>query len=226
MPEGIDDRSRRPRGPCDRPGSRLRLPRVPLRLSALHPRHRVFYRAGRTVSGNTGRRGRGRVHSRGALSPRVTDGDEQRDNGHADRSRRSDNYHEQKNVHARIVAASEPFNTSPRWVPANIHQQHCVAPDALFLAALIGPSAAKQVSATSPKERPRGSLQGAFVLIGGVADGARTHDNRNHNPGLYQLSYSHRRADDYSGPDRAAGFTSRRRSRRLPQPRRRAVRWV
>jgi hypothetical protein len=24
-----------------------------------------------------------------------------------------------------------------------------------------------------------------------VADGARTHDNRNHNPGLYQLSYSH-----------------------------------
>ena len=24
----------------------------------------------------------------------------------------------------------------------------------------------------------------------GVGDGARTHDNRNHNPGLYQLSYS------------------------------------
>jgi hypothetical protein len=29
----------------------------------------------------------------------------------------------------------------------------------------------------------------------GVADGARTHDNRNHNPGLYQLSYSHREAE-------------------------------
>ena len=27
----------------------------------------------------------------------------------------------------------------------------------------------------------------------GVADGTRTHDDRNHNPGLYQLSYSHRR---------------------------------
>ena len=27
---------------------------------------------------------------------------------------------------------------------------------------------------------------------GGVADGTRTHDDRNHNPGLYQLSYSHR----------------------------------
>ena len=27
--------------------------------------------------------------------------------------------------------------------------------------------------------------------ISGVEDGARTHDNRNHNPGLYQLSYSH-----------------------------------
>ena len=26
----------------------------------------------------------------------------------------------------------------------------------------------------------------------GVTDGARTHDNRNHNPGLYQLSYGHR----------------------------------
>jgi len=25
-----------------------------------------------------------------------------------------------------------------------------------------------------------------------VADGARTHDNQNHNLGLYQLSYSHR----------------------------------
>ena len=31
----------------------------------------------------------------------------------------------------------------------------------------------------------------AFCLILGVADGTRTHDNRNHNPGLYQLSYSH-----------------------------------
>ena len=27
----------------------------------------------------------------------------------------------------------------------------------------------------------------------GVADGIRTHDNRNHNPGLYQLSYRHHR---------------------------------
>jgi hypothetical protein len=32
------------------------------------------------------------------------------------------------------------------------------------------------------------------VLDGyGVADGTRTHDDRNQNPGLYQLSYSHRR---------------------------------
>lgn len=29
-------------------------------------------------------------------------------------------------------------------------------------------------------------------LLYGVADGARTHDNWNHNPGLYRLSYSHR----------------------------------
>ena len=31
-------------------------------------------------------------------------------------------------------------------------------------------------------------LQG---FLFGVADGTRTHDDRNHNPGLYQLSYSH-----------------------------------
>jgi hypothetical protein len=31
----------------------------------------------------------------------------------------------------------------------------------------------------------------AKCFIDGVDDGARTHDNRNHNPGLYQLSYIH-----------------------------------
>jgi hypothetical protein len=30
-----------------------------------------------------------------------------------------------------------------------------------------------------------------LLQLNGVADGIRTHDNRNHNPGLYQLSYSH-----------------------------------
>src|SRR5512137_2353031 len=29
--------------------------------------------------------------------------------------------------------------------------------------------------------------------MGGVDDGTRTRDSRNHNPGLYQLSYVHRR---------------------------------
>ncbi len=33
-----------------------------------------------------------------------------------------------------------------------------------------------------------------FSCKTGVDDGARTHDNRNHNPGLYQLSYIHRRS--------------------------------
>ena len=36
------------------------------------------------------------------------------------------------------------------------------------------------------------------LVFFGVADGARTHDNRNHNPGLYQLSYSHHRAQKYN----------------------------
>lgn len=34
---------------------------------------------------------------------------------------------------------------------------------------------------------------------GGVTDGARTHDNRNHNPGLYRLSYSHHRNNELPG---------------------------
>jgi hypothetical protein len=32
------------------------------------------------------------------------------------------------------------------------------------------------------------------ALRSGVDDGARTHDDRNHNPGLYQLSYVHQKA--------------------------------
>jgi hypothetical protein len=34
---------------------------------------------------------------------------------------------------------------------------------------------------------------GQVLEFFGVADGTRTRDNRNHNPGLYQLSYGHRR---------------------------------
>ena len=32
----------------------------------------------------------------------------------------------------------------------------------------------------------------------GVADGTRTHDDQNHNLGLYQLSYSHQSAAHYT----------------------------
>jgi hypothetical protein len=52
-----------------------------------------------------------------------------------------------------------------------------------------------------PRLRPKGAeIEKALEAFAskafnfGVADGARTHDNRNHNPGLYQLSYNHRRA--------------------------------
>jgi hypothetical protein len=45
-----------------------------------------------------------------------------------------------------------------------------------------------------------------------VADGARTHDNRNHNPGLYQLSYSHHRTPNYS--EQARWFTVHREAQR------------
>ena len=36
-------------------------------------------------------------------------------------------------------------------------------------------------------------VEGRTRRLDGVADGTRTHDNQNHNLGLYQLSYSHRR---------------------------------
>ena len=42
---------------------------------------------------------------------------------------------------------------------------------------------------TMPRSKRKSNFSSENV---GVADGARTHDNRNHNPGLYQLSYSHR----------------------------------
>ncbi len=40
------------------------------------------------------------------------------------------------------------------------------------------------------KTGARGRLFSFEIL--GVADGTRTHDDQNHNLGLYQLSYSHR----------------------------------
>ena len=39
----------------------------------------------------------------------------------------------------------------------------------------------------------------------GVADGTRTHDDQNHNLGLYQLSYSHRRQSQIIRPARPCG---------------------
>ncbi len=53
---------------------------------------------------------------------------------------------------------------------------------------------------TSMIQGGRGA-QAPFEQENGVADGIRTHDNRNHNPGLYQLSYSHHCVDRYGvGP--------------------------
>ena len=47
----------------------------------------------------------------------------------------------------------------------------------------------------------------------GVDDGARTHDNRNHNPGLYQLSYNHHNKTCYlhltGAPDRIRTYDPR-----------------
>ena len=47
-------------------------------------------------------------------------------------------------------------------------------------------------------KQPKARRTGLLRCVGGVADGTRTRDDRNHNPGLYQLSYSHRRVKHYS----------------------------
>src|SRR5437868_6544389 len=41
------------------------------------------------------------------------------------------------------------------------------------------------------QSRPPPGVPGQGPLSYGVIDGARTRDNRDHNPGLYQLSYDH-----------------------------------
>ena len=46
----------------------------------------------------------------------------------------------------------------------------------------------------------------------GVDDGARTHDHRNHNPGLYQLSYTHHSTKHYYILHRTNGASGRTRT--------------
>ena len=53
---------------------------------------------------------------------------------------------------------------------------------------------ASPIDPTNSQKTSTWALRRQVPDLYGVADGARTHDNRNHNPGLYQLSYSHRRA--------------------------------
>ena len=45
--------------------------------------------------------------------------------------------------------------------------------------------------------------------MSGVANGTRTHDNQNHNLGLYQLSYSHRKSEIIASPGAGLPFCSR-----------------
>src|SRR3954467_3137267 len=69
-----------------------------------------------------------------------------------------------------------------------------------------------QILGGPPKSESPDRLAPVGARNGGGADGTRTHDNRNHNPGLYQLSYSHREpaiiAARSRGEGGAQGFTS------------------
>jgi hypothetical protein len=70
-----------------------------------------------------------------------------------------------------------------------------VVPAARGAAAAPDQSASARVSRSPGKSRPprRASPGGGATLAPlGVRDGNRTRDTRDHNPVLYQLSYSHR----------------------------------
>jgi hypothetical protein len=54
--------------------------------------------------------------------------------------------------------------------------------------------------------------------MGGVDDGTRTHDNRDHNPGLYQLSYVHR-CRIYPPPPALRNWRARQDYSAHPEPR-------
>src|SRR6266542_3970545 len=54
----------------------------------------------------------------------------------------------------------------------------------------------------------------------GVTDGTRTHNHRDHNPGLYQLSYGHRGRDSLARTRAASRLRGRCRSTRGPAARR------
>ena len=72
----------------------------------------------------------------------------------------------------------------------------------------------------APQHAPKshGKAHGYWVYGSGVADGTRTHDNRDHNPGLYQLSYSHHWETDGPGFRSKAGASWPARRDSNPQP--------
>ena len=73
-----------------------------------------------------------------------------------------------------------PFSSSTDWSEGNALEMN-------------RPEAALGANPSLERPRKRGESRKQLIRLGnlGVADGTRTHDNRNHNPGLYQLSYSH-----------------------------------
>ena len=65
-----------------------------------------------------------------------------------------------------------------------------------------------QFTETSKQSDRPGSLDNGSRSSGkdGVDDGTRTHDDRDHNPGLYQLSYAHHGISNFSAACAACAF--------------------
>jgi hypothetical protein len=61
-------------------------------------------------------------------------------------------------------------------------------------------------------QTPSNSFENDLINKDGVNDGTRTHDDWNHNPGLYQLSYTHHKAIIQTSPLGKTGAPGRTRT--------------
>jgi hypothetical protein len=124
------------------------------------------------------------------------------------------------------------FRGSPavRVAPGGVEPPHTDSKSVALSAELRGPK--RSVAAPPRRRAPPASAATAIrrtirekscaegaTFLGEVADGTRTHDHRDHNPGLYQLSYRHRgRAQDSGAPGKARIAATSLSFRREPSP--------